>query len=132
MANRVSITLSPFWADNAAGWFAYIELRFQAERICEEWDRLDVDVAALSKEVIQLCFAAMAHPDEDEQYTRLKEDLLQQQSLTKYQRIERLHAVGGLGSRRPMQLLAEMMELCPDDEEASCFFVFLFLQRLPA
>jgi hypothetical protein len=40
--------------------------------------------------------------------------------------------VGGLGSRRPTQLLAEMMELCPDDEEASCFFVFLFLQRLPA
>jgi hypothetical protein len=25
-----------------------------------------------------------------------------------------------------------MMELCPDDEEASCFFVFFFLQRLPA
>ncbi len=24
------------------------------------------------------------------------------------------------------------MELCPDDEEASCFFVFLFLQHLPA
>ncbi len=24
------------------------------------------------------------------------------------------------------------MELCPNDEEASCFFVFLFLQRLPA
>jgi hypothetical protein len=24
------------------------------------------------------------------------------------------------------------MKLCPDDEEASCFFVFLFLQRLPA
>jgi hypothetical protein len=24
------------------------------------------------------------------------------------------------------------MELCPDDEEASCFFVFFFLQRLPA
>ena len=40
--------------------------------------------------------------------------------------------MGGLGSRRPMQLLAEMMELCQDDEEASCFFVFLFLQRLPA
>jgi uncharacterized membrane protein len=63
---------------------------------------------------------------------RLKEDLLQQHSLTKYQRIERLHVVGGLGSRWPMQLLAEMMELCPDDEEASCFFVFLFLQHLPA
>ncbi len=41
-------------------------------------------------------------------------------------------AVGPLGSLRPSQLLAEMMELCPDDEEASCFFVFFFLQRLPA
>jgi hypothetical protein len=40
--------------------------------------------------------------------------------------IEELHAVGGLGSRRPSQLLAEMMELCPDEEEANCFFVFLF------
>ncbi len=39
--------------------------------------------------------------------------------------------MGGLGSRRPTELLAEMMELCPDDEEASCFFVFLFLQHLP-
>jgi hypothetical protein len=43
-----------------------------------------------------------------------------------------LLAVGPLGSRFPSQLLAEMMELCPDDEEASCFFVFFFLQRLPA
>jgi hypothetical protein len=62
----------------------------------------------------------------------LKEDLLQQYTLTKYQRIKRLLAVSLLGGRRPSQLLAEMMELCPDDEEASCFFVFFVLQCLPA
>jgi hypothetical protein len=106
MANRVSITLPPFWADNAAECFAHLESRFRAKQIFEEWDRFDFAVAALSKEVIQLCFAAVAHPDEDEPYTGLKEDLLQQHSPTKYQRIERLHAVGGLGSRRPTQLLA--------------------------
>ncbi len=61
----------------------------------------------------------------------MKDDLLQQHTLTKYQRIERLLAVGSLASRRFTQLLAEMMELCPDDEEASCFFIS-FLQRLPA
>jgi hypothetical protein len=85
-----------------------------------------------SKKIIQLCFHAVAHTDDDEPYTVLKEDLLQQHTLTKYQRIERLLAVGPLGSRRPSQLLAEMMELCPDDEEASCFFMFFFLQRLSA
>ncbi len=103
-----------------------MEARFRAKQIFEEWDRFDFAVADLGKEVIQLCFAAVAYPDEDASYTRLKEDLLQQHTLTKYQRI-----VGGLGIRRPSQLLAEMMELCPDVEEASCFFVFLFLQRLP-
>ncbi len=65
----------------------------------------------------------MAHPDEDKPYIRLKEGLLQQHSITKYQRIEWLHAVGVLGSRLT-QLLAEMMELCPDNEDASYFLIF--------
>jgi hypothetical protein len=130
--NQRTITLPPFWTDNAAGWFAHMESRFRAKGVMEEWDRFDHTVAALSKEIVQLCFHAVAHPDDDEPYTVLKEDLLQQHTLTKYQRIERLLAFGPLGSRRPSQLLAEMMELCPDDEEASCFFVFFFLQRLPA
>jgi hypothetical protein len=98
----------------------------------DEWDKFDHTVAAPSKVIIQLCFHAVAHPDDDEPYTVLKEDLLQQHTLTKYHRIERLLAVGPLGSHRPLQLLAEMMELCPDDEEATCFFVFFFLQQLPA
>jgi hypothetical protein len=106
-----------------------VESRFRAKGVMEEWDGFDHTVAAISKEIVQLCFHA--HPDDDEPYTVLKEDLLQQHTLTKYQRIERLLAVGPLGSRRPSQLLAEMMELCPDDEEASCFFIFFFLQRLP-
>jgi hypothetical protein len=130
--NQMKFTLPPFWTDNAAGWFAHVESRFRAKGVMDEWDRFDHTVTALSKEIIQLCFHAVAHPDDDEPYSVLKEDLLQQHNLTKYQRIERLLAIGPLGSSRPSQLLAEMMELCPDDEAASCFFVFFFLQRLPA
>ncbi len=124
--------MPPFWPDKAAGCFALLESGFRAKGVMEEWDRFDHTIAALSKETIQLCFHAVAHPDDDEPYTVLKEDQLQQHTLTMYQRIERLLAIGPLGSRRPSQLLAEMMELCPDDEEASCFFIFFFLQRLPA
>jgi hypothetical protein len=90
--NQRTITLPPFWMDNAAGWFAHVESRFRAKGVMEEWDRFDHTVAALSKEIVQLCFHAVAHPD-DELYTVLKEDLLQQHTLTKYQRIERLLAV---------------------------------------
>jgi hypothetical protein len=121
MTNRVNVTLPPFWADNVAGWFVYVEARFRAKQIFEEWEQFDFCVAALGKEVIQLCFAAVEHPDEDAPYT--KEDHLQQHTLTKYQRIERPHAMGGLGSHWPSQLLAEMIKLCPDDEVASCLLV---------
>jgi hypothetical protein len=117
--NQRTIMLPPFFTDNAAGWFAHVESRFRAKGVMDEWDRFDHTVAALSKEIIQLCFHAVVHPNDDEPYTVLKEDLLQQHTLTKYQRIERLLAVGPLGSRCPSKLLAEMMELCPDDEEAA-------------
>jgi hypothetical protein len=115
--NQRTITLPPFWTDNAAGWFTHVESRFRAKGVMEEWDMFNHTVAALSKEILQMCLHAVAHPDDDEP--------LQQHTLTKYQRIERMLAVGLLGSRRPSH--EEMMKLCPDDEEASCFFVFFFL-----
>jgi hypothetical protein len=40
--------------------------------------------------------------------------------------------MGDLGDRKPSDLLASMLELCPRGHEASKFFLFLFLQRLPA
>jgi hypothetical protein len=98
--NQRTVTLPPV----LAGWWAHVESRFRAKGVMEEWDRFDHTVAALSKEVIQLCFNAVANPDDDEPYSRLKDDLLQQHTLTKYQRIERLLAVGPLGSRRPTAL----------------------------
>ena len=82
-----TVTLLPFWKDNAAIWFAYAELRFRAKGVYDKWDRFNFVVLSLSKEVIQLCFATVTNPDAEEPYSRLKENLLQQHSLTKYQRI---------------------------------------------
>ncbi len=106
---------------------AHIESRFRAKGVMEEWDRLDY---CCSKEIIQLRFNEVANPDDDEPYSHLKDTLVQHHTLTKYQWIERLLAMGLLGSCHPTQLLAEIIELCPDDEEASCFFAFFFLHRL--
>ena len=130
--NQRTVTLPSFLRDNVGGWFTHVGSCFRAKGVMEEWDRFDNTVAPLSKEVIQLRFNGVAQPDDDEPYSRLKDNLLQQHTLTKHQRIERLLVVGPLGRRCPTQLLAEMMELCPDDEEASCFFIFFFLQHLPA
>jgi hypothetical protein len=84
-----------------------------------------------SKESIQSVFQLVTSPSEDEPYTALKVGLLHNHQLTDYQRIEKLHVLDGLGSRKPTQLLSEMMALCPQGEQQSKFFAFLFLHRLP-
>ncbi len=37
-----------------------------------------------------------------------------------------------LGGRKPSELLASMLELCPQGQETSIFFMYLFLERLQA
>jgi hypothetical protein len=56
---------------------------------------------------------------------------MQSHQLTDYQRIEQLLAMDSLGGRRPSELLAHMLELCPVGEERSKFFAFHYLHRLP-
>jgi hypothetical protein len=89
-------------------------------------------VAALSRECIQSVFLLVTSPSEDEPYKSLKDGLLYNHQLTDYQRIEKLHTLDALGSRKPTQLLSEMMELCPQGEQQSKLFAFLFLYRLPS
>jgi hypothetical protein len=108
-----------------------LESRFRTRRIFDEWDRFDLIVAALDSNTILSVHHLVTSPPEDEPYTALKEGLLHNHQLTDYQRIEKLFAVETLGSRKPTQLLSQMMELCPEGEQQSKFFVFLFLHRLP-
>ena len=65
-------------------------------------------------------------------YTALKARLLDAHQLTDYQRVDQLLKMGDLGARRPSELLAAMLELCPRGQETSLFFTHLFLCRLPA
>jgi hypothetical protein len=51
--------------------------------------------------------------------------------MTNFQKIKKLHQLDNLGARKPSELLAQMLELCPRGQEANEFFLFLFLQRLP-
>ena len=123
--------LPPFWGDNVAAWFASAESRFRMKRIYDEWDRYDIVVAALSKDDIRLVLDVVTAPPDDDPYTTLKERLLSTHVKTDYQRIEEMLAMDSLGSRKPSEMLAHMLELCPAGEERTKFFAYHFLHRLP-
>ncbi len=72
------------------------------------------------------------HPPERLPYSALKQSLLDSHQLSDYQRVTALHKMEPLGGRKPSELLASMLELCPRGHETSIFFTHLFLERLPA
>ena len=126
-----TVKLPEFWPENSAAWFALAESRFRMKDIYDEWTRYDHVVSSLTKESLRLVLDLVTSPPEDDPYTTLKERLQSSHELTDYQRIEQLLAMDALGTRKPSELLAHMLELCPAGEETSKFFAFLFLHRLP-
>jgi hypothetical protein len=88
-------------------------------------------IAALQHESLR-CVAGIAEsPAAANAYEALKQRLLFSHQMTGYQRAERLFAMPTLGTRKPSELMAEMLEICPRGKEKSGAVCLLFLQRLP-
>jgi hypothetical protein len=67
-------------------------------------------------------------PPDQETYTTLKQWLMASHQLTRFQRAEKLLQMPPLGARKPSDLMAAMLEVCPRGEEKTEIFACLFLQ----
>jgi hypothetical protein len=127
-----SFRLPAFWVDKPVSWFVLAENHFRLHAIKREQTRYDYLVLALTREAISLVLDVVEHPPERLPYTALKQSLLDSHQLTDYQKVAALHKMELLGGRKPSELLASMLELCPQGHETSIFFMHLFLERIPA
>jgi hypothetical protein len=94
------------------------------------FDKFCRTVAALQHDALLIVADILRSPPEDP-FAALQAWLLTSHRLTDYQRAEKLVAMPALGARRPSQLLAAMLEMCPAGDDKSKIFPALFLQRLP-
>jgi hypothetical protein len=127
-----NMRLPSFWVDKPASWFVLAESRFRLHGVADEQRRFDLLLSSLSKESLSMVMDVIERPDLLQPYTTLRDRLLAAHQLSDYQRIARLHKMEPLGARKPSELLAAMLVLCPRGHEDSIFFVHLFLERLPA
>ena len=89
-------------------------------------------VKSLSQDSLRLIKDILANPHPTTPYNILKDRLLNNHSLTDFQKIERQFKMGELGpQQKPSELLAHLVELTPADELESKYLIFLFIQRLP-
>jgi hypothetical protein len=130
-AASASLRLPDFWPETPSAWFTLIESKFRVRGITSEEVKFDVVVGLLPRASLRQVLDVVENPHATTPYTALKSRLMSAHELTKFQRIDALFKVEPLGARKPSDLLAQMLELCPRGEEKSPFFIFLFLQRLP-
>ena len=128
---RAPLKLPVFWADAPVAWFAAVEAQFELRQVTSQKEKFCHITAALDKLSLKKIVHLVVTPDPLSPYTKLKEALLASHELTDFQRVELLLAVEPLGGRKPSELLADMWELCPNNQHNSIFFAALFLQRLP-
>ena len=126
-----NLKLPSFWPDAPVAWFAAAEAQFQLRRIHSQAERFCHVTAALDKSTLKKVVHIIVSPDPVQPFNKLKEALLASHILTDFQKVELILAMEPLGARKPSELLADMLELCPADQQNNIFFAALFLQRLP-
>jgi hypothetical protein len=131
MGMASAVKLPPFWPHAPALWFSQAECQFIVRGVEDEFHRYCLVVSVLPHESLRLVADIVETPPATQQYTAIKERLLASHQLTGYQRAEKLFAMPALGARKPSDLMAAMLEICPRGEEKTELFACLYLQRLP-
>ena len=123
--------LPEFWPANPVLWFARAEFNFEVAQVTGEREKFMHTANALPYDALTPVADLVTQPPLYRPYQQLKERLLLSHQLTVVQMAEKILEMPELGDRRPSQLLAAMMEFCPEGETNTAFFRASFLRRLP-
>jgi hypothetical protein len=129
--NLHHIKLSDFWPQAPQLWFSQTECRFTAHGVVDEFARYCLVVGALPHDSLRRVADIVESPPPENPYTIIKQRLLGAHLMTDYQRAEKLYLSPAIGDRKPSEMMAAMLEMCPRGEEKTNLFACLFLQRLP-
>jgi hypothetical protein len=125
------LTLPTFWISEPAAWFALAEAKFQTSNITSQRVMFDLLVAALPEKHLSQVMDIIKTITAINPYEVLKLRLLEAHMLSDQEKMDALFQLGPLGDRKPSQLLASMLSVCPSGMELQPVFQYLFLQRLP-
>ncbi|QQP38097.1 Tick transposon [Caligus rogercresseyi] len=108
-----------------------LERYFGRRKYKNKLDQLDILWSLLTPAHLDRVGAAWRDVDPEEQYDRLKRDLIATYGLTKRQKVQKLLNMPLLGDELPLTRLFKMQALLPDKERKSELLYGLFIRMLP-
>ena len=128
--NAVAIKLPPFWTNAAKVWFRQTEAQFQLRQVVTDATKYYYVVSALDQDTASRIADVLDDPPQNNMYQTIKDRLVGAFDITESQRAAQLLHMGGLGDRKPSQLLDEMLTLAGGHRD--CFlFKQIFLEQMP-
>jgi hypothetical protein len=123
--------LSDYWSKSPVLWFEQAESAFSYYGEHLSRDRYHRVVGALPEFVLKTVSDIVADPPISGAYECLKDRLLASVKVSDYQKADRLMSMPALGDRRPSDMMAAMLDMCPRGWSQENLFAHLFLSRLP-
>jgi hypothetical protein len=128
--NAVAVKLPAFWTTAAKVWFRQAEAQFHIRQVVADATKYYYVVGALDQDTASRIADILDDPPADNKYQAIKDRLVGAFDLTESQRAAQLLHMGGLGDRKPSQLMDDMLALAGGHKV--CFlFKQIFLEQMP-
>jgi hypothetical protein len=125
------LNLPAFWVSVPAAWFPFAEAKFRTTNITSQRVMFDLLIATLPKTTLAQVMNIINNIPAFNPFDIFKTRLLEAHMLSDKEKMEALFQLGPLGDRKPSQLFASMLSVCPAGMEIQAVFHYLFLQWLP-
>lgn len=121
------VRLPGFWRHSPQQWFIHAEAIFQTNRVRSDLTKVNHVLSALDEDGIRTIADLLGA---DIQYSLVRHRLINAYSIPQATRFRTIVQPGGLGDRRPSQMLRDMRSVLPDGINDSALKEF-WLQKLP-
>ena len=108
-----AVQLPTFWRDDPEGWFLNCESQFIAKGISSSVTKYHYCVAKLDSDTSRRIRDLVRAPVQEDSYNKLKARLCKVFELSEEEKLDKMLETSTLGDRKPSDLMAELIELCP-------------------
>lgn len=109
--NPISVKLAPFWAHSPTIWFVQAEAQFSLARVTADQSKYNYVVSSLPQDIAESIADLLQDPPTTNIYDKLKQTLIERNSLSLERRIKKIISDEEMGDKKPSEFYRSLKNL---------------------